>query len=60
GLQDRLDALTDLEVPAVNDQDGNGIADAVEAVEALVAAAEAAYAAADQALADAIADNAIS
>ncbi|WP_411684057.1 GA-like domain-containing protein [Acinetobacter indicus] len=62
GLQDRLDALTDLEVPAVNDTNDNGTPDATElaAVEDLVAAAEAAYAAADQALADAIADNAIS
>ncbi|WP_180104015.1 BapA prefix-like domain-containing protein, partial [Acinetobacter sp. YH12134] len=59
-FQERIDALTDIEIPAVNDLDDNGIADAVEAVEDLVAAAEAAYAAADQALADAIADNAIS
>ncbi|HCL0977529.1 TPA: hypothetical protein N1273_005042, partial [Salmonella enterica] len=48
GLQDRLDALTDLEVPAVNDQDGNGIDDATDSLiadaEAAVAAAEAAYA----------------
>ncbi|MCL6249340.1 hypothetical protein M5F00_15930, partial [Acinetobacter sp. ANC 4945] len=46
--------------PAVNDLDDNGIADALDAVEDLVAAAEAAYAAADQALADAVVDGAIS
>ncbi|UNW10253.1 BapA prefix-like domain-containing protein [Acinetobacter indicus] len=61
GLQDRLDALTDLEVPAVNDQDGNGIDDAVEQAvadaEAAVAAAEAAYAEAEQAIADADTDG---
>ncbi|MDM1271212.1 hypothetical protein HXZ61_13610, partial [Acinetobacter indicus] len=61
GLQDRLDALTDLEVPAVNDQDGNGIDDAVEQAvadaEAAVAAAESAYAEAEQAIADADTDG---
>nr|WP_180103265.1 BapA/Bap/LapF family large adhesin [Acinetobacter sp. YH12133] len=61
GLQDRLDALTDLEVPAVNDQDGNGIDDATDSLiadaEAAVAAAEAAYAEAEQAIADADTDG---
>ncbi|MDM1275902.1 type I secretion C-terminal target domain-containing protein, partial [Acinetobacter indicus] len=61
-FQERIDALTDIVIPAVNDTNDNGTPDATElaAVEDLVAAAEAAYAAADQALADAIADNAIS
>ncbi|MDM1303218.1 BapA prefix-like domain-containing protein, partial [Acinetobacter indicus] len=61
GLQDRLDALTDLEVPAVNDQDGNGIDDATDSLiadaEAAVAAAESAYAEAEQAIADADTDG---
>src|SRR5690606_9962433 len=48
-------------IPAVTDSNNNGVDDATEiaAVEDLVAAAEAAYTAADQALADAIADNAV-
>ncbi|WP_257223874.1 type I secretion C-terminal target domain-containing protein, partial [Acinetobacter sp. YH1901134] len=60
-FQDRIDALTDIVIPAVTDSNNNGVDDATEiaAVEDLVAAAEAAYAAADQALADAIADNAV-
>src|SRR5690606_13451598 len=60
-FQDRIDALTDIEIPAVTDSNNNGVDDATEiaAVEDLVAAAEAAYTAADQALADAIADNAV-
>src|SRR5690606_30366723 len=51
GLQDRIDALTDIVIPAVNDSNDNGTPDADElaAVEELVAAAEAAYAAADPA-----------
>uniref|UniRef100_UPI0013150754 GA-like domain-containing protein n=2 Tax=Acinetobacter indicus TaxID=756892 RepID=UPI0013150754 len=61
GLQDRLDALTDLEVPAVNDQDGNGIDDATDSLiadaEAAVAAAESAYAEAEQAIVDADTDG---
>ncbi|UUS64497.1 Ig-like domain-containing protein [Acinetobacter sp. YH12068_T] len=61
GFQDRIDALTDIVIPSVTDSNNNGVDDATEiaAVEDLVAAAEAAYAAADQALADAIADNAV-
>ncbi|WP_213072442.1 hypothetical protein, partial [Acinetobacter sp. B51(2017)] len=53
-FQDRLDALTDIVIPAVNDTNENGTPDADElaAVEDLVAEAEAAYAAAEQALAD--------
>ncbi|WP_257229310.1 type I secretion C-terminal target domain-containing protein, partial [Acinetobacter sp. YH12057] len=59
-FQTRIDALTDIVIPAVTDSNNNGVNDAIDAVEDLVAAAEAAYAAADQALADAIADNAVS
>src|SRR5690554_3532885 len=60
-LQDRLDGLTDIVIPAVNDADGDGVEDTaqVAAAEAAVADAEAAYAAADQALADANADDLI-
>ncbi|MFW1759943.1 hypothetical protein ACG9Y4_22550, partial [Acinetobacter guillouiae] len=46
-FQDRIDGLTDITIPAVNDTDGNGIADDVDALIAtagdLVAAAEQAY-----------------
>ncbi|WP_286423712.1 beta strand repeat-containing protein [Acinetobacter indicus] len=58
GFQVRLDALTDIVIPAVDNND-NGVPDADEiaAVEDLVAAAEAAYEAADQALADALVDG---
>ncbi len=60
-FQDRVDALTDIVIPAVNDTNENGTPDADElaAVEDLVAEAEAAYAAAEQALADALADDAV-
>uniref|UniRef100_UPI00398A05F8 beta strand repeat-containing protein n=2 Tax=Acinetobacter indicus TaxID=756892 RepID=UPI00398A05F8 len=60
-FQDRLDVLTDIVIPAVNDSNDNGTPDADElaAVEELVAAAEAAYAAADQALTAALADDAV-
>lgn len=50
-LQQRLDALTDIQIPAVNDQDGNGQDDATDS---LVADAEAAVAAAEQAYNDAV------
>ncbi|NHC05068.1 BapA prefix-like domain-containing protein, partial [Acinetobacter sp. 187] len=63
GLQDRLDDLIDLLVPAVNDQDGNGIDDVVDSfvadVEAAVGAAEQAYTDAATALATAKADDLI-
>ncbi|NHC05130.1 hypothetical protein G9F31_15505, partial [Acinetobacter sp. 187] len=63
GLQDRLDDLIDLVVPAVNDQDGNGIDDVVDSlvadVEAAVGAAEQAYTDAATALATAKADDLI-
>src|SRR5690554_7143902 len=60
-LQDRLDGLTDITIPVVNDVDADGVEDTaqVAAAEAAVADAEAAYAAADQALADANADDLI-
>ncbi|TJQ07454.1 hypothetical protein C9Z65_25795 (plasmid) [Escherichia coli] len=38
GLQDRVDALDGIQVPEVNDQDGNGKADAEEAAAAVAAA----------------------
>ncbi|OBX29461.1 GA-like domain-containing protein [Acinetobacter gandensis] len=60
-LQDRIDALTDITVPAVTDTDGNGIDDATDSLiadaEAAVAAAESAYAEAEQAIADADTDG---
>ncbi|OTG80460.1 hypothetical protein B9T33_08495 [Acinetobacter sp. ANC 5054] len=59
GFQDRLDALTDISIPTVNDTDDNGIPDDIQDVADLVAAAEAAYTAAEQALADALSDEAI-
>ncbi|MDM1273097.1 GA-like domain-containing protein, partial [Acinetobacter indicus] len=59
GLQDRLDALTDIEIPAVNDANENGIPDDIQDVADLVTAAEAAYTAAEQALADALSDEAV-
>src|SRR5690554_2637752 len=61
GIQDRLDGLTDITIPAVNDADADGVEDTaqVAAAEAAVADAEAAYAAADQALIDANADDLI-
>src|SRR5690606_39720097 len=60
-FQDRLDALPEILIPAVNDNNENGTTDEDElaAVEDLVAEAEAAYAAADQALTDALADDAV-
>ncbi|MCL6243145.1 hypothetical protein M5F04_00940, partial [Acinetobacter sp. ANC 7200] len=44
-FQDRIDALTDIVIPAVTDSNNNGVDDATEiaAVEDLVAAAEQAY-----------------
>src|SRR5690606_38384234 len=59
-FQDRIDALTDIEIPAVTDSNNNGVDDATEiaAVEDLVAAAEAAYQVSDPVTADAITDNA--
>ncbi len=59
GFQDRLDALTDIEIPAVNDANENGIPDDIQDVADLVTAAEAAYTAAEQALADALSDEAV-
>ncbi|SEL99314.1 GA-like domain-containing protein, partial [Acinetobacter sp. DSM 11652] len=63
GLQDRLDALVNIDLPEVNDADGDGVPDGEditleEATEA-VEAAEAAYAEAEQALADAESDGLI-
>ncbi|WP_412530946.1 GA-like domain-containing protein, partial [Escherichia coli] len=40
GLQGRVDALDGIQVPEVNDQDGNGKADAEEAAAAVAAATE--------------------
>ncbi len=61
GLQDRVDALDGIQVPEVNDQDGNGKADAEEvaAATAAVEAAEAADQAAKDKLAELNADNLI-
>src|SRR5690606_3353976 len=58
-FQDRIDALTDIEIPAVTDRDRKSVEEGkgIEAGGDLVAAAEAAYTAADRALADAIADD---
>ena len=50
GFQERLDALKNIEIPAVNDADNNGIDDAIDS---LIADAEAAVAAAEQAYDDA-------
>ncbi|STH19628.1 gamma-glutamyl-gamma-aminobutyrate hydrolase [Escherichia coli] len=62
-LQDRVDALDGIQVPEVNDQDGNGRADdldaAVAAATAAVEAAEAADQAAKDKLAELNADNLI-
>src|SRR5690554_2583824 len=60
-LQDTLNGLTDITIPAVNDADADGVEDTaqVAAAEAAVADAEATYAAADQALANANADELI-
>ena len=62
-FQDRIDGLTDITIPAVNDTDGNGIADDVDALIAaagdLVAAAEQAYQDAQTALTAAQSDNII-
>ncbi|KAF1018890.1 MAG: hypothetical protein GAK29_04081 [Acinetobacter bereziniae] len=55
-FQDRIDGLTDISIPAVNDTDGNGIADDVDA---LIAAAEQAYQDAQTALTTAQSDNII-
>ena len=59
GFQDRLDLLTNIEIPTVNDTNDNGVPDDIQDVADLVAAAEAAYAAAEQALTDALSDEAI-
>ncbi|WP_374855382.1 BapA/Bap/LapF family large adhesin [Acinetobacter indicus] len=63
GLQDRLDNLTDIVIPAVTDTDGNGIDDTVDAqiadAEAAVKAAEDAYQAAEDALEEANANGLI-
>ncbi|MDO5544052.1 MAG: BapA prefix-like domain-containing protein, partial [Acinetobacter sp.] len=63
GLQDRLDGLTDIEIPAVNDADGNGIVDDVDsalaAAETAVQVAVDAYAAAEDALSAAQKDGLI-
>ncbi|WP_250208547.1 GA-like domain-containing protein [Escherichia coli] len=58
GLQDRVDALDGIQVPEVNDQDGNGKADAEEAAAAVAAATAAVEAAeaADQAAKDKLAE----
>ena len=56
-FQDRLDGLTDIVIPEVNDADGNGIDDAIDAAEAAVQAAEDAYVAAEEAIAAADTDN---
>ncbi|WP_180085232.1 BapA/Bap/LapF family large adhesin, partial [Acinetobacter sp. YH12145] len=60
-FQDRLDALTDIVLPTVNDENGNGIDDATDlsSVEDLVADAEQAYQDAADALAAAESDNLI-
>src|SRR5690606_15020474 len=63
GFQDRLDALTDITIPEINDANENGIDDSTEdpldLASDLVDAAEAAYQAAEDALADANADGLI-
>nr|WP_286410310.1 Ig-like domain-containing protein [Acinetobacter indicus] len=51
--------MTDIEIPAVNDANENGIPDDIQDVADLVTAAEAAYTAAEQALADALSDEAV-
>ncbi len=56
GLQDRVDALDGIQVPEVNDQDGNGKADAEEAAVAAATAAVEAAEAADQAAKDKLAE----
>ncbi|WP_419714852.1 GA-like domain-containing protein, partial [Escherichia coli] len=60
-LQDRVDALDGIQVPEVNDQDGNGRADDLDvaAAPAAVEAAEAAAQAAKDKLAELNADNLI-
>ncbi|WP_215898714.1 GA-like domain-containing protein, partial [Acinetobacter gandensis] len=61
GLQERVDALTELLAPVVTDADGDGVIDdlngLIASAEAAVAAAEAAYAEAEQAIADADTDG---
>ncbi|MEK5768336.1 GA-like domain-containing protein, partial [Acinetobacter schindleri] len=63
GFQDRLDALTDITIPAINDANENGIDDSTEdpldLANDLVDAAEAAYQSAEEALGDANADGLI-
>ncbi|WP_445548108.1 GA-like domain-containing protein, partial [Escherichia coli] len=58
GLQGRVDALDGIQVPEVNDQDGNGKADAEEAAAAVAAATEKVEAAeaADKAAKDKLAE----
>ncbi|WP_213064205.1 GA-like domain-containing protein, partial [Acinetobacter indicus] len=61
GLQERVDALTELLAPVVTDADDDGVIDdlngLIASAEAAVAAAEAAYAEAEQAIAEADTDG---
>ncbi|SUO92534.1 GA-like domain-containing protein [Suttonella indologenes] len=58
-LQERMDKVATVSVPAINDQDGNGKDDAAEAAEAAVAAAEQAAKDAQDKLTEVSANNLI-